>query len=314
MCYSWLRLFKICYFVLFLWYFPLWAVWLSSALKQGYFTSGQGFNQTSRRSWWCGAGQTLRRSNSCSSATEVKWVHSELCEKFSCDGSALTLWHDVSHLFLDWNKRIKLLHQLDPTVSSTAWGFKCHYPVDIYIIEVSVEHILKLSVYSAQPLLAGCIDKLVGYSKLRSLPCSWHLATGGLAWQLQMRPQGWDWRGGMGKTLDLRWVSASSLKRFLQEARWRTVWAGGAFPKLPWSLRGIKQLCCSSHNHLAAAAAGPKSALKICSSRCKDSQYTSCPVVLCHIVWKGSLQGGLQVKRSPEEWTLLIVLAFGMLI
>lgn len=60
-----------------------------------------------------------------------------------------------------------------------------------------MEQILKLSVYSAQPPLAGCADKLVGYSKLRSQQCDWHLATRGwpdnFRWGLRGETEGEGW-------------------------------------------------------------------------------------------------------------------------
>lgn len=131
--------------------------------------------------------------------------------------AAATLWRGDGVL-----SQTKVWYHLDPAVSSTAWGFECHSLADVYIPGVSVEHVLKLSVYSAQPPLAGCFDKLLGYSELWSQQCHWHHATRGLAWQLQMRPRGWDWRGGMGKALDFLWAWASLLKRVLQDGRWRS--------------------------------------------------------------------------------------------
>lgn len=168
--------------------------------------------------------------------------------------------------------------------------------------EVSVEHILKLSVYSAQPLLAGGLDKLVGYSELQSQQYHWHLATRGLAWQLQMRPLGWDWRGGMVKALDCHWASASSLKRVLQDGRWRTLRAGGALSKLPRPLGGTKQLCRdSSHHHLASVAAGPTGGIKICSSRWKDRQCKTCPGVLCDAPRPAEVRGCTCCRVTEAE-------------
>lgn len=244
--YSWLLLLK--YYTLFFFFdifLSLWAIWLPSALKQGYFKSGQGFHQTSRKSWIVpddaesvahsgGATAVAHRRRSSGCAQEFR------CH--GCDRSMLTLSRRVSHLSGDWNKWLKLLHQLDPMVPSTAWGFECHYVADIYISEVSVEHILKLSVYSAQPPLAGA---LINWWVIVS--CGPNSAAG-------ISPRGgwpdnfrWGLRGETeGEGSARRWTSIG-----LQPA----LWSGSSrmadvsrrrIPNAPRPLRGIKQLCCNS--------------------------------------------------------------------
>lgn len=244
-------------------------------------------------SWWCGSGGAT--------AVAQRW-RSGGCTLSCVRSSGVTAWRPSAGALMRcqpsirfWNKWLKSLHQFDPPVSSAAWGFECHQLASIYIPEVSMEQILKLSVYSAQPPLAGCADKLEGYSKLPSQQCSWHLATEGLAWQLQMRPQGWDRRGGMAKALDFHWASASSLKQLLEDGRWRTTWAGGVFPKLPGPLGEIKQLCCASfQNHLASVAAAPAGGIKMSSFRWKDRQCKLSWSFLWHSLWGRRLREAIR--------------------
>ena len=96
---------------------------------------------------------------------------------------------------------------------------------------------IKGSAYAAQTLLASYRDELVGYFQLRSQQCGWRPATQGSAWQLQMRPRGGRDRAGAAGALGLHWASASSLKWFLQDSRWRTTRAGAAFPQLSQPLQ-----------------------------------------------------------------------------
>ena len=165
---------------------------------------------------------------------------------------------------------------------------------------------IKGSAYAAQTLLASYRDELVGYFQLRSQQCGWRPATQGSAWQLQMRPRGGRDAAGAAGALGLHWASASSLKWFLQDGRWRTTRSRSCIPTAQSAAPEESTSWALNHPRiiwlLSRQVPPVKSKRALPDGKTDNAQY-----VLVHSVWqtrachKWSSRSRLQIQTCSER-------------